>query len=187
MNQNVKTNRAFTLIEVLAVIAIIGVLAALTVGLYSRVKGKSVESAIHAEMEQVKLALQAYKEKHGFFPPDSGPDDNRLYFHLSGEAQLAKHFGGLAQLRAKTPEQIKRARTSEGIHNLLPDLKPAQYDDNGALYSPVPDEGNSNGKAKWIYESGTPVHNRETYDLSVKIWDKDDNGKRVLVREIGNW
>ena len=58
--------RAFTLVELLAVIVIISLLAALTIGLYSRVKGKINESAIRAELEKIKLALQIYKEKHGY-------------------------------------------------------------------------------------------------------------------------
>ena len=189
MKATSKTIRAFTLVEILVVISIIVLLAALTVGLYSRVKGKTVESAILAEMEQVKLALQSYKEKHGIFPPGSGPANNKLYYYLSGEAQLVKHFGvSLAELHDKTPEQIKSARMSEGIKNLLPDLKSEQFnEDTGNLYSPLPDRNNPEKRAPWIYESGTPTHNRETYDLSVTIWDKDDNGNFVPLREIGNW
>ena len=107
-------SRAFTLVELLAVIVIIGVLATLTVALYSRVAGKSNESAIRVELEQIVLALQAYKEKHGYFPP-SDPDDpakNQLYKHLSGKG-------------------VEKGK------NLLPELKLAQYDSAGNLVSPA--------------------------------------------------
>ena len=162
--------RAFTLLELLAVIVIIAVLAALTVGLYSAVRDKTVESTILAEMEQVKLALQSYKEKHGNFPPSppppryplSGLENNRLYYYLSGEAELM------------------RSPDKDGIKNLLPNLKKEQFhtivngklENLGVLYSPLPDKDDTTKRAQWIYESGTPTHNRETYDLSVKIWDK---------------
>ena len=175
-----KTKRAFTLVEILVVISIIAVLAALTVGLYSVVRDKTVESTILAEMEQVKLALQSYKEKHGNFPPSypppppyplSGPANNKLYYYLSGEAELVRHLG--AQFRTNSPTAIRDARMEKGIKNFLPDLKEEQFDEAlGILYSPLPDKDDTTKRAPWIYNSRTPTHNRETYDLSVKIWDK---------------
>ena len=164
--------RAFTLLELLAVIVIVAVLAALTVGLYSVVRDKTIESTILAEMEQVKLALQSYKAKHGNFPPSpppppfplSGPADNKLYDYLSGEAEFA------------------RSGDMDGIKNLLPNLKKEQFHtmvygkltNLGILYSPVAnwDENDPVKRAPWIYNSRRPTHNLETYDLSVKIWDK---------------
>ena len=205
MKSTSKTKRAFTLVELLVVITIISLLAALTVGLYSRVKSKAVESTILAEMEQVKLALQSYKEdpKHGVFPPSFPPlpappdplsgtaGKNRLYYYLSGEAELVRHFGGLAQFRTKSPAEIRKARMEKGIKNLLPDLKTEQFDETlGILYSPVADKDDPAKRAQWIYESRTPTHNRETYDLSVKILDVQEvNGVYTtnVVKEIGNW
>ena len=204
-----KTKRAFTLVELLVVISIIALLAALTVGLYSRVKGKTVESAIFAEMEQVKLALQSYKEdpKHGVFPPSGPLGNNKLYYYLSGEAELMKSFGlrppqsftvdftTLAQLHDLDPGKIKKRRMEDGIKNLLPNLKMKQFDETqgsrnspiGNLYSPLPDETHPKGRAPWNYNSGNPTNNLETYDLWVTIWDKDDSGTLVPLRKIGNW
>ena len=206
-----KTKRAFTLVELLVVITIISLLAALTVGLYSRVKSKAVESTILAEMEQVKLALQSYKEdpKHGGFPPSGPLGNNKLYYYLSGEAELMKSFGlrppqpsrnftTLAQLHNLDPGEIKERRMKDGIKNLLPNLKKKQFDKTGGsrnspignLYSPLPDEAYPETGAPWIYESRTPTHNRETYDLSVKILDVQEvNGVYTtnVVKEIGNW
>jgi prepilin-type N-terminal cleavage/methylation domain-containing protein len=186
-----KTKRAFTLVEILLVISIIAVLAALTVGLYSVVRDKTVESTILAEMEQVKLALQSYKEKHGNFPPSypppppyplSGPTDNKLYYYLSGEAELMRSpdLTDLTELHDMNPGEIKERRMDGGIKNLLPNLKKEQFHtivngkltNLGILYSPLPDKDDTTKRAPWIYNSRTPTHNRETYDLSVKIWDK---------------
>jgi hypothetical protein len=158
-------------------------------------------------MEQVKLALQSYKEKHGDFPPSGPAGNNRLYYYLSGEAELMRSFGlrppqsfignftTLAQLHNLDPGKIKKRRMEDGIKNLLPNLKKEQFDKTlgtrnspqGNLYSPLPDKNDSEKRAPWIYESSTPTHNRETYDLSVTIWDKDDDGNFVPLREIGNW
>ena len=215
-----KTKRAFTLVELLVVITIIALLAALTVGLYSRVKGKTVESTILAEMEQVKFALQSYKEKHGNFPPSGPAGNNRLYYYLSGEAELMRSpdLTDLTQLHSMDPGEIKKRRMKDGIKNLLPNLKPpvcqhpdcddfdtqgqcvdpvahrasglhsgGQYDFRGNLVSPALDPNDSNFNARWNYNSKSPTHNRETYDLWVTIWDKDDSGTLVPLREIGNW
>ena len=195
--------RAFTLVELLVVISIIALLAALTVGLYSRVKGKTVESAILSEMEQVKLALQSYKEdpKHGVFPPSFPPlpappdplsgtaGKNRLYYYLSGEAELVRHLG--VQFRTNSTTVIRDTRMEKGIKNLLPNLKLEQFDAaTGSLYSPVADKDDPTKRAQWIYESRTPTHNRETYDLSVKILDVQKVNRVYttnVVKEIGNW
>jgi prepilin-type N-terminal cleavage/methylation domain-containing protein len=123
-----KTQRAFTLVELLVVIAIIAALAAMTVALYSRVAGKTNESAIRTELEQIKLAIQVYKEKNGYFPPsdENGTANNQLFKNLSGEAELMRSFGftDLTQLHSMDPGEIKKRRMKDGIKNLLPDLKP---------------------------------------------------------------
>ena len=92
-----------------------------------------------------------------------------------------------------------RSPDKDGIKNLLPNLKKEQFHtivngklkNRGVLYSPLPDKDDTTKRAPWIYNSRRPTHNRETYDLSVKIWDiqKDKDGvlQLVLVKEIGNW
>ncbi len=76
----------FTLIELLVVIAIIAILASLVVGLSGMAGRKSTESRVKAELEAIKTAIEAYKEKFGHYPPDN-PDTpilNGLYYELTG-------------------------------------------------------------------------------------------------------
>jgi prepilin-type N-terminal cleavage/methylation domain-containing protein len=190
-----KTKRAFTLVELLVVIAIIGLLAALTVGLYSRVKGKANESAILAEMEKIKLFIQVYKEKHGYFPPSDPVDRsrNQLWKNLSGRG-VAKGKDLVPNLKPPVCQHPDCddfdtqgqcvdpvAHRASGLHS------GGQYDFLGNLVSPALDPNDSNFNARWNYNSKSPTHNRETYDLWVTIWDKDDSGTLVPLREIGNW
>jgi prepilin-type N-terminal cleavage/methylation domain-containing protein len=153
-----KTKRAFTLVELLVVISIIAALAAMTVALYSRVAGKTNESAIRTELEQIKLALQVYKEKNGYFPPSDENDvaNNQLYKNLSGKG-------------------VEKGK------NLLAELKPSQYDAGGNLVSPALGRKDSKQNERWKYNSRNPEHNRESYDLWVEI------GETNKVRTIGNW
>ena len=80
------SRRAFTLIELLVVIAIIGILAALLLTITGRMKQKQMISRTQAELAQVATAIDSYKLKTGFYPPDNpgNPVLNPLYFELSG-------------------------------------------------------------------------------------------------------
>lgn len=81
---------AFTLIELLVVIAIIGVLAGLLFPLGGAVKAKAIRAKAQAELAEISLAIEAYKEHYGQYPPDTPtnspvwPYVNPLYFELLG-------------------------------------------------------------------------------------------------------
>src|SRR5436305_141846 len=77
---------AFTLIEMLVVIAIIGLLAALLMNLLPRASNMKIRTRVKAELAQVDMAIETYKEKRGYYPPDnpSNPGSNSLYYELVG-------------------------------------------------------------------------------------------------------
>src|SRR5580765_111185 len=77
---------SFTLIELLVVIAIIGLLAALLMNLLPRANDMKVRTRVKAELAQVEMAIEHYKEKRGYYPPDhpSNPGTNSLYYELVG-------------------------------------------------------------------------------------------------------
>ncbi len=64
--QNMKADRkAFTLVELLLVIAIIAVLAALLLPVLARSKEKAKVTRVHAELYGIGLALEMYSADHG--------------------------------------------------------------------------------------------------------------------------
>jgi prepilin-type N-terminal cleavage/methylation domain-containing protein len=77
---------AFTLVELLAVIFIIGLLAAFTVPVLSSVKRHQYISQTQAEMGQLEAAIDSYHAAYGFYPPDNpnGLLGNQLYYELEG-------------------------------------------------------------------------------------------------------
>jgi prepilin-type N-terminal cleavage/methylation domain-containing protein len=62
--------RSFTLVEMLVVIAIIGILAAILVPTLYRVVVKARQNVIAQELNQLHLAIESYKQKFGDYPPD---------------------------------------------------------------------------------------------------------------------
>jgi prepilin-type N-terminal cleavage/methylation domain-containing protein len=84
--QNRNRNSGFTLIELLVVIAVIGILAGLVTALSVTALQKSKIHRVQAEMAHIKTAIEAYKAKKGFYPPDNPGDTrtNALFYELSG-------------------------------------------------------------------------------------------------------
>ena len=81
-----RRSSAFTLIELLTVISIIGVLAALLFPVLKGVKRQQFIRNAQAEMAQLETAIERYKATYGFYPPDNPgyPLVNQLYFELMG-------------------------------------------------------------------------------------------------------
>ena len=78
--------RAFTLIELLVVISIIGILAALVFPIAGAAKRAQIRNRARVELAEVEHAIENYKSKLGYYPPDSAPafSFNQLYFELLG-------------------------------------------------------------------------------------------------------
>ena len=80
------TRLAFTLVELLTVIAVIGVIAALIFPVAGTVKRQTILHNAQAQMAQLETALERYKSVYGFYPParPNGPLTNQLYYELEG-------------------------------------------------------------------------------------------------------
>lgn len=71
----------FTLVELLTVIIIIGFLAAMVAGVAPAVMRSVKQSAIRAEIQQLSMALEAYKAEYGEYPPD-GTNSTSVTNHI---------------------------------------------------------------------------------------------------------
>jgi prepilin-type N-terminal cleavage/methylation domain-containing protein len=85
---------AFTLIELLIVIGIMALLASLIFPVTKAVNRNKLRSKARAELAAVEFAIDAYKAKLGFFPPDNprNPLLNQLYFELSGTTNTGRFY-----------------------------------------------------------------------------------------------
>lgn len=65
----------FTIVELLIVIVVIAILAAITVVAYTGIQSRAVESGIQSDMRNVVNKVQAYRAINGFYP---APTDEGL-------------------------------------------------------------------------------------------------------------
>lgn len=73
--------RGFTLVELLTVVVIIGILAGLITAAAIRARNRAKIAVMVMETEQLDMALKAYKEKFGDYPPDF-TDEAAVLRHL---------------------------------------------------------------------------------------------------------
>lgn len=89
----------FTLVEMLVVVAILGILGGIAFFSFGGVRGRSVESACKTDYKSIDLAMEAYRTKTGSYPTlaqlkdgsstilKSYPDETKGYvFGVSGSS-----------------------------------------------------------------------------------------------------
>ncbi len=200
---------AFTLIELLMVIAIIGILAALLIGSSGYVARAMKEARVRAELTQLETAIGAYKAALGSYPPDNpaNPALPPLLYELLGtrvpstSVNAPVYTNGQigvtaaqASLRLGVPG-IQNSVVSDNdseIRSFLPQLKAKQFTNLvtlpvGVKFLLVPVEGpvsavNPSGSLNtWRYVSTSPTNNPKSYDL----WAEVVIGGKTNV--ISNW
>ena len=67
---NISRRHGFTLVELLVVIVIIGILAAIITPVAFNALGNARNAAISLELSKLSAALEAYKNEYGSYPPD---------------------------------------------------------------------------------------------------------------------
>jgi prepilin-type N-terminal cleavage/methylation domain-containing protein len=134
---------AFTLIELIVVIAIIGILAALVLPIAGAVNKKKQISLAQTQLKDIEAAIDGYKTKLGFYPPDNTNNFvvNQLYFELLGTTNngagnpapdLWVTMDGSAQIGTKTVPNIN---TTFGVAGFANSSTRAHSDDSGAAAS----------------------------------------------------
>lgn len=197
---------AFTLVEMLVVISIMAILAALIIPTARIATEKKNRSAVEAELRQLEAVIDSYKDKLGYFPPDNtnNPAQPPLYYELVGTTNNTTGSWTLSGHESISKATIRKyfnmesfmnsAATEDDVKNFHTQIKPKQRDVNsdGVVFLTVPVKGPANplnplrtGGAQlntWRYDSSsTNRHNLEGYDLWAEILIA---GKTNI---IGNW
>jgi general secretion pathway protein G len=66
-----KKQTGFTIVELLIVIVVIGILAAITVVAYNGIQGRANDTAIQSDLQNISKKLELYKEYFGVYPAAS--------------------------------------------------------------------------------------------------------------------
>jgi prepilin-type N-terminal cleavage/methylation domain-containing protein len=191
--------RAFTLVELLVVMAVIATLAAMIFPAAAIIKRNAAIKRAQTEMKLVEIAIKAYHANLGFYPPDNvnNPEVNPLFFELMGTTNLtagtylaadghgitnvSAFFGGnirgFVNVSKGAGDEVQSAR------NHLVGLKSTEYLEiqNGGAFGVVLgisdkgplmiDDYSTSGKQinPWRYVSTNPTNNPGHYDLWVDI------------------
>jgi prepilin-type N-terminal cleavage/methylation domain-containing protein len=156
MRREKALREGFTLIELLLVIAIIGVLTALVASAMSNTQLRAKKAVAQAELGQMQSAIDEYKEKLGFYPPDN-PNDaliNPLYFELLGTTN-----NGLTYVTLDTSGQISNISGDINSKFNRPGFansstRAHSTDDSGA---PIPFLNHLNSKQSGQFDSSRPL------------------------------
>jgi prepilin-type N-terminal cleavage/methylation domain-containing protein len=123
MNVNLTTRArrtAFTLVELMIVIGIIAVLAAMIFPAGAIIKRKAALGKARTELKQLELAIGAYKTKYGFYPPDNRNNLalNTLYYELRGTKLVGSTFVTLDESASISIANV-RAAFGSGIEGFM--------------------------------------------------------------------
>jgi uncharacterized protein (TIGR02145 family)/prepilin-type N-terminal cleavage/methylation domain-containing protein len=73
-NPNSRTTNAFTIVELLVVIVVIGILAAITIVSYTGISNKASVSSLQSDLSNAKKQLALYYVDHGAYPTSIDPN-----------------------------------------------------------------------------------------------------------------
>lgn len=120
---------AFTLVELLIVLAIITMLVALLIPAVTMVKNTAKETQQKAQLTTIEMGLTAFKNDYGDYPPSSWQEDNPDFTNYSGAQMLAEALVGW-DLLGFHPKSAWRAdgRDKDGGNKTYDPLK--SRDDN---------------------------------------------------------
>ncbi len=212
MNHGFNSNRkavgsrrvaAFTLIEMLVVIAIMGILAGLIIALAGPAGRSRIKARVRAEMHQFETLIEEYKTDYSFYPPDNTNDCThpQLVYELMGATNMGTYYA-LPNATNISIVNYSNLFYRNGIVNSKPlnaDEKPRSYfshikqqqftnlvDFGNALYFTLPvDYSSRDVKTKtntWRYVSTNPTNNGTGH---FDLWaDINIGGK---TERMSNW
>ena len=149
-----EKQKAFTIVELLVVIVVIGILAAITIVSYSSINKRAIAAVLESDLDSGNKLLKMYNVEYGYYPdsigqdycPDSPTIDDRYCLEASKGTTLTYSGGGQTFTLTST-------HTTSALAY--------QITENGAATAVVPSGSSTNTFAKaWgaaTYETGGTI------------------------------
>jgi len=193
-----RLSRGFTLIELLVVIGVIVMLAGMSFPALVAVKTAQARTRARAELAQIETAIENYKTKLGFYPPDNSGSDwtaHQIYYELMGTTVTNGVYKTLDGSASTTTSIMNCAKGGAGDDapnavKFLTGLKNGQFLAVSSTRTVLgvsmqgahPLAGANNAEiVPYGYNSSSPAHNPKSFDLWVDIIA---GGK---TNRISNW
>lgn len=110
--------RGFTIVELLIVIVVVGILAAISIVAYSGIQGKARDAQRLQDIKTIQKALELYKTQYGNYPVAMGtPNASGWETSLSGSFIPSLKSSGVV---SSVPVDPKNSVTSTSVVNLRP-------------------------------------------------------------------
>jgi prepilin-type N-terminal cleavage/methylation domain-containing protein len=84
----------FTIVELLVVVVVIAILAAITIVAYNGISGRAVESSMKSDLRNVETTVELDKTTSGSYPTDAGAVNGGKGLKSSGDNQLTYEASG---------------------------------------------------------------------------------------------
>ena len=163
---NTAVQYRFSLVEILVAIAIIAILLGLSGAGYSAVQRKIARSRTEATLNKLRVGLESYKSKFGYYPqqPAIGPfqlDKN----DASAAGQQQNNFNGC----------IEYGKISKEDSIMIPNTTPPIYKVVDGWKTSIKDETGADKGGPYILYVCPGVINTSTYDLFSAGYDRRYN------------
>ncbi len=127
-----KTKTGFTLVEMLVVIAVIGVLAAIVYASFSNSRAQARDRIRMEHMKQLQVALELYKDKYGRYPARGCVSDQAVAPWWSGNVVSSAQVAGCQNYIVGHANGINFV--PDFIEELPTDPRPSTLAGRGLLY-----------------------------------------------------
>ncbi len=146
------SKKAFTLIELLIVVAIIAILAAIAVPNFLEAQTRSKVSRTHADMRSVATALEAYRTDHNDYP----------WVEQSPGYQIPHNLTTPIAFISSLPKDPFGYSSDDDLYKIFGTTEDYYYatkkyfDYRGFLWQVYP--GGGTNPAQWVFQSKGPDH-----------------------------
>jgi general secretion pathway protein G len=151
-----RSYKAFTLVEILIVVIILGILASIVVAQFANVRGSTSDTALKDNLRWMRSAVLLYQAEHGGFPTLASFDGQMTgYTNLGGAIGAAKDpttykFGAYMLSLPALPVGAEKGKTAvtgytfatgfgwqydEANGTVRPNCEDTELDANGVAYN----------------------------------------------------